>query len=55
MCWLVAILYAISAVSQFIGVALVYNIDKKTLAQMTAELDARHASEEAPKVVVSAD
>ena len=55
MCWLVAILYAISAVSQFVGVALVYNIDKKTLAQMTAELDARHASEEAPKVVVSAD
>ena len=38
MCWLVAILYAISAVSQFIGVAFVYNIDKKTLAKMNADL-----------------
>ena len=38
MCWLVAILYAISAVSQFVGVALVYNIDKKTLAKMSADL-----------------
>ena len=38
LCWLVAILYAISAVSQFVGVALVYNIDKKTLAKMSADL-----------------
>ena len=38
MCWLVAILYTISAVCQFVGVALVYNIDKKTLAQMTTDL-----------------
>ena len=38
MCWLVAILYAISAVSQFVGVALVYNIDKKTLDKMSADL-----------------
>ena len=38
LCWLVAILYAISAVSQFVGVALVYNIDKKTLAKMNADL-----------------
>jgi GPH family glycoside/pentoside/hexuronide:cation symporter len=38
MCWLVAILYTISAVSQFVGVALVYNIDKKTLAKMSADL-----------------
>ena len=38
MCWLVAILYAISAISQFVGVALVYNIDKKTLAKMSADL-----------------
>ena len=38
LCWLVAILYAISAISQFVGVALVYNIDKKTLAKMDADL-----------------
>jgi len=38
MCWLVAILYMFSAVCQFIGVALVYNIDKKTLATMQTEL-----------------
>ena len=38
LCWLVAILYAISAISQFVGVALVYNIDKKTLAKMSADL-----------------
>ena len=38
MCWLVAILYTISAVSQFVGVAIVYNIDKKTLAKMNADL-----------------
>ena len=42
MCWLVAILYTISAVSQFIGVALVYNINKKTLAQMHEDLKAKH-------------
>ena len=44
MCWLVAILYAFSAVCQFVGVALVYNVDKKTLAKMTAELAERHAA-----------
>ncbi len=43
MCWLVAILYAISAISQFIGVAFVYNIDKKTLEKMTADLAERNA------------
>ena len=43
MCWLVAILYAFSAVCQFIGVAIIYNIDKKTLDQMNAELTDRRA------------
>ena len=43
LCWLVAGLYALSAVCQFIGVALVYNIDKKTLATMKEELAARRA------------
>ena len=41
LCWLVAGLYTFSAVCQFVGVALIYNIDKKTLAQMTADLAAR--------------
>jgi len=41
MCWLVAGLYLFSAVLQFVGIALVYNLDKKTMAQMTSELNAR--------------
>ncbi len=48
MCWLVALLYTFSAVCQFVGVALIYNIDKKTLATMKEELAARHAGEAAP-------
>jgi len=43
LCWLVAGLYTFSAVCQFVGVAIIYNIDKKTLAQMTEELAARKA------------
>ncbi len=38
MCWLVAGLYMFSAVLQFIGVAFIYNLDKKTLAQMNKDL-----------------
>ena len=41
MCWLVGGLYMFSAVVQFIGLALVYNLDKKTLNQMTCELSKR--------------
>ena len=41
LCWLVAGLYMFSAICQFIGVALVYNIDKKTLEKMNAELASR--------------
>ena len=41
MCWLVAGLYMFSAVIQFIGIALIYNLDKKTMAQMTSDLAAR--------------
>jgi GPH family glycoside/pentoside/hexuronide:cation symporter len=41
LCWLVAGLYMFSAVCQFVGVALIYNIDKKTLAKMHADLEAR--------------
>ena len=45
MCWLVAGLYMFSAVLQFIGLAVIYNLDKKTLDKMNAELAERHASE----------
>ena len=38
MCWLVAGLYLFSAVVQFIGIGVIYNIDKKTLTKMTEEL-----------------
>ena len=44
MCWLVAGLYLFSAIVQFIGVAVVYNLDKKTLEKMTSELEERHSS-----------
>ena len=43
LCWLVAGLYTFSAICQFVGVALIYNIDKKTLAKMTEELAAKRA------------
>ncbi len=41
MCWLVAALYTFSAILMFIGIAFVYNLDKKTMETMTAELAAR--------------
>ena len=40
---LVAILYMVAGVMMFIGLGLVYNLDKKTLTVMTDELAARHA------------
>lgn len=46
MCWLVAALYLFSAIMQFVGLALVYNLDKKTLEQMQTELEERHAKAE---------
>lgn len=46
MCWLVAGLYLFSAVLQFVGIAVIYNIDKKTLAQMTQDLAERHKKAE---------
>ena len=36
--YLVPATYAFSAVMQFIGLGLVYNLDKKTLAKMSADL-----------------
>ena len=44
MCWLVAGLYLFSAVLQLIGIAFIYNLDKKTMAQMNSELAARKAA-----------
>ncbi len=45
MCWLVAALYMFSAVLQFIGLALIYNLDKKTMEQMQTDLEARRNKE----------
>ncbi|MBR5233721.1 MAG: MFS transporter [Clostridia bacterium] len=47
MCWLVAGLYLFSAVLQFIGIAVIYNLDKKTLEKMNSELEASRKTEEA--------
>ena len=54
MCWLVAGLYLFSAVVQFIGLAIVYNLDKKSVEQMNTELAERRASA-ATAVEVAAD
>lgn len=39
--YLVAVIYLIAAIVQFVSVKFVYNIDKKTLESMTADLNAR--------------
>ena len=39
--YLVAALYTVSAALQFIGLSLIYNLDKKTLEKMKEELEAR--------------
>ena len=44
MCWLVASLYLFSAILMFVGIALIYNIDKPMLEKMKVELDARRAT-----------
>ena len=43
--YLVAVLFLVSAIMQFVGLGLVYNLDKKTLAKMNAELEARRSAE----------
>ena len=45
MCWLVAGLYMFSAICQFVGLAFIYNLDKKTMKKMNDELAARKAVE----------
>ena len=42
--YLVAALYVLSAAMQFIGLGLIYNLDKKTLAKMQDELASRKAA-----------
>lgn len=41
--YLVPAMYTFSALLQYVGLGLVYNLDKKTLAQMEQELSQRHA------------
>ena len=45
--YLVAGLYLFAAIMQFVGLALVYNLDKNTLEQMTNELNEKHAKSDA--------
>lgn len=47
MCWLVAGLHLFSAILMFVGIAIVYNIDKPMLEKMKVELDERHAKAQA--------
>ena len=46
MCWLVAGLYLFSAILQFIGLALIYNLDRKTVDKMGEELKKTSSTEE---------
>jgi GPH family glycoside/pentoside/hexuronide:cation symporter len=41
---LVAVLYLVAGIFIFVGLGLVYNLDKKTLEKMNTELEARHAA-----------
>lgn len=41
MCWLVAGLYMFSAIIMFVGLAVVYNLDRKTMEKMNSELEAK--------------
>ena len=45
---LVAILYLVAGVMLFIGLGLVYNLDKKTLEKMNNELAERRAQNAQP-------
>ena len=44
---LIPCLYLVAAIFQFVGLVLVYNLDKKTLNKMNEELKARHEAEAA--------
>ena len=45
--WLVAALYTFSGVVMFLSIAFVYDLNKKKVAEMTADLEARRAAESA--------
>ena len=45
--WLVASLYTFSAVVMFVSITFIYNLNKKKVAQMTAELEERRNSDNA--------
>ena len=44
--WLVAALFTFSAIVMFISIAFIYNLDKKKVAKMTADLEARRVENE---------
>ena len=53
--YIVAATYMFSAILQFIGLGVIYNLDKKTLAKMNAELGRDEQTEVvAEEVVVEA-
>ena len=41
--WLAASAYCVSGLLMFLGLAIIYNLDKKTLAKMQEDLKARKA------------
>ncbi|MBR6773832.1 MAG: hypothetical protein IKM16_04105, partial [Clostridia bacterium] len=48
--WLVAGLYTFSAIVMFLSITFIYNLNKKKVAQMTAELEERRAANTAEEV-----
>ena len=42
--WLVAALYAFSGIVMFLAIAVIYNLDKKTVEKMATELNERRAA-----------
>ena len=40
--YLVAVMYLVAAIVQFVSIKFIYNLDKKTLEVMTTELNARN-------------
>ena len=51
MCWLVAGLYMVSAILQFIGITFIYNLSKKKVEEMNTELAVLRARESVEKSV----
>ena len=55
MCWLVAGLYMFSAILQFVGITFIYNLNKKTVEKMSAELTERKALATANEAAAEAE